>query len=587
MAAIIGDPIIAVTNTPVDSALSPTSENPVQNKKVKEALDLKSDLTNLAAAYSTSATYAVGDYCTRDGKLYRCNTAINTAEAWTAGHWTEVKVGTDLSNKVDKVSGKGLSKNDLTDALKTKLDEIEAHAEVNVQSDWNQSDNSKDDYIKNKPTIDDALSGSSTNAVQNKIVKAGIDGVQENLDALGFSVVSGALNQTAGTTTKPAIKDSTGKKIRDAIYSIAGIYDWTDYKSITRAVRNGDGSKIPNGTTFVVPHTVYGNIDFVVRRRNVDKVFNDSSRPTLTIQTKYLLSPNANSSASTFQYDRPEAFASVAEAIPANTVCKFTAPRTYNSWEQGVYHFTATAEIPVGSKLLFSGNQNNAFTAMTVQVYANAKATSSSASYAISSGDGDATVNLGTLESDLNHYYRILWGSNNAEQSNIHQFLNGTGVLADSWVAKTKFDMMCTSYSSLVGFYGGFPADFRDCLGLCSVHNLTNDDYEAPDSSTAKQNEYSYNAYFWLPSRKEVYGTNENTREASEAQFPYFGQIATTDADKLMYAKGASSPVSYWLRTPRAGYASYVRSCDTGSGGALGSSGASSSLGVAPLAILA
>ena len=175
MGAIIGDPIIAVTNTPVDSALSPTSENPVQNKKVKEALDLKSDLTNLAAAYSTSATYAVGDYCTRDKTPYRGNTAINTAEAWTVGHWTEVKVGTDLSNKVDKVSGKGLSKNDLTDALKTKLDEIEEHAEVNVQSDWNQSDNSKDDYIKNKPTIDDALSGSSTNAVQNKVVKAGID----------------------------------------------------------------------------------------------------------------------------------------------------------------------------------------------------------------------------------------------------------------------------------------------------------------------------------------------------------------------------------------------------------------------------
>lgn len=117
MAAIIGDPIIAVTNTPVDSALSPTSENPVQNKVIKEALD----------------------------------------------------------NKVDKVSGKGLSKNDFTDALKTKLDGIEEEAEKNVQSDWNQSDNTKDDFIKNKPTIDNALSGTSTNAVQNKVVKEAID----------------------------------------------------------------------------------------------------------------------------------------------------------------------------------------------------------------------------------------------------------------------------------------------------------------------------------------------------------------------------------------------------------------------------
>ena len=36
---------------------------------------------------------------------------------------------------------------------KTKLDGIAAGAEVNVQSDWNQTDNSADDFIRNKPNI--------------------------------------------------------------------------------------------------------------------------------------------------------------------------------------------------------------------------------------------------------------------------------------------------------------------------------------------------------------------------------------------------------------------------------------------------
>ena len=36
---------------------------------------------------------------------------------------------------------------------KTKLDGIQAGAEVNVQSDWSQSDSTADDFIKNKPTI--------------------------------------------------------------------------------------------------------------------------------------------------------------------------------------------------------------------------------------------------------------------------------------------------------------------------------------------------------------------------------------------------------------------------------------------------
>lgn len=43
--------------------------------------------------------------------------------------------------------------NNFTNADKTKLDGVEAGAEVNVQSDWNQTDTSADDYIKNKPVI--------------------------------------------------------------------------------------------------------------------------------------------------------------------------------------------------------------------------------------------------------------------------------------------------------------------------------------------------------------------------------------------------------------------------------------------------
>lgn len=42
------------------------------------------------------------------------------------------KVKTALGNKVDKVSGKGLSTNDFTGAYKTKLDGIAANAQVNV-----------------------------------------------------------------------------------------------------------------------------------------------------------------------------------------------------------------------------------------------------------------------------------------------------------------------------------------------------------------------------------------------------------------------------------------------------------------------
>lgn len=56
-----------------------------------------------------------------------------------------------VDNKVDKVSGKGLSTNDYTTAEKSKLEGIAAGAEVNVNADWNAT--SGDAQILNKPTI--------------------------------------------------------------------------------------------------------------------------------------------------------------------------------------------------------------------------------------------------------------------------------------------------------------------------------------------------------------------------------------------------------------------------------------------------
>ena len=71
-------------------------------------------------------------------------------------------VFTALGNKVDKVSGKGLSTEDYTSEEKTKLSGIAEGAEANVQSDWNQSNNEADDFIKNKPTLGTAAAKDST-----------------------------------------------------------------------------------------------------------------------------------------------------------------------------------------------------------------------------------------------------------------------------------------------------------------------------------------------------------------------------------------------------------------------------------------
>ena len=84
---------------------------------------------------------------------------ITETELNAKGYLTEHQ---DISGKVDKVNGKGLSTNDLTNTLKSNYNTAYSHsqsthapsnAEANVQTDWNITDINSDAYIKNKPTI--------------------------------------------------------------------------------------------------------------------------------------------------------------------------------------------------------------------------------------------------------------------------------------------------------------------------------------------------------------------------------------------------------------------------------------------------
>lgn len=82
-----------------------------------------------------------------------------------------------LDGKVGKVSGKGLSTNDFTAAYKTKLDGIAAGA--------------------NKTIIDSALSTTSTNPVQNKVVTERIGTIETNVSAAATTAGNAAASAAA------------------------------------------------------------------------------------------------------------------------------------------------------------------------------------------------------------------------------------------------------------------------------------------------------------------------------------------------------------------------------------------------------
>lgn len=186
--------------TIVDSALSSTSANPVQNKiintkfdSIQADIDSKvdavagkglstNDLTatlksNYDAAYTHSQqAHAPSDAeknvivgiqkngtdLTVNSSTRKVNITVPTKTSDLTND-SNFATTTDLNAKVDKVTGKGLSTNDYTTAEKDKLAAIEDGA--------------------NKTIVDTALSSTSTNPVQNKVINTKFNSVQSDIDS--------------------------------------------------------------------------------------------------------------------------------------------------------------------------------------------------------------------------------------------------------------------------------------------------------------------------------------------------------------------------------------------------------------------
>ncbi len=143
----------------IDSELSTTSENAVQNKVITEALNNKTTV-NISNVAQDSINF------TSDPQ-------------------------TQLNNKVDKVQGKGLSTNDYTTTEKNKLAGIEAGAEVNNP-------------------IDNELSLTSQNPVSNQIITASLDYVRDiKLDKTPTLLWEGIANSNTTITLSRSIADFT------------------------------------------------------------------------------------------------------------------------------------------------------------------------------------------------------------------------------------------------------------------------------------------------------------------------------------------------------------------------------------------
>ena len=123
-------------------------------------------------------------------------------------------------------------------ADKTKLDGIATGAEVNVQSDWTQSNSSSDSFIKNKPNLGTAALKNSTNVISD-----------DNTDLAESGAVKTAIDAAISSAYKAAGSKTCAQLVSSLLVAAneGNVYNMSDAGTTTADFVEGAGHPIRIG----------------------------------------------------------------------------------------------------------------------------------------------------------------------------------------------------------------------------------------------------------------------------------------------------------------------------------------------------
>lgn len=261
------------------------------------------------------------------------------------------------------------------------------------------------------------------------------------------------------------------------------------------------------------------------------------------------------------QFDAPEAFYYAENGLKAGTY-----HFTINSTD---YQFTLASDVAAGSQLILNFTEG---APSTITVSATKGGAVSEGSVTVTAGsDGSELM-------DVNDINRARYGSNNYKESAIRQWLNSSAAAGSVWTPQTDFDRPPSWAASTAGFLNGMDADFLAAIGKTHIVVVRN---TATDGGGSDEMDDK----FFLLSRSEVYSGVEVRGVNEGAAYPYYADYSDltaagigADSNRIKY--GAGTAQNWWLRSPLAGDARYVRY--VGVTGNVDGSGASSGRWVAP-----
>lgn len=180
----------SLTNKPtIDTALSTTSENAVQNKAVTAELNKKYDADN-------QPPYPVTSVAGKTGAVTLAKADVGLDKVANVLQYSAENEPPYPVTSVDGATGEVVL-NDVKYTEQTLTEEQKTQARTNIGAGTSSFSGSYND-LTDKPVVDTEMKADSTNAVQNKVIKAYVDGI---VAASQGVVYKGVINEVADIPT--------------------------------------------------------------------------------------------------------------------------------------------------------------------------------------------------------------------------------------------------------------------------------------------------------------------------------------------------------------------------------------------------
>ena len=522
----------------------------------------------LAPAYEQDRDYAVGDYMTFNGKIYRCVQAFEAIDLLTLDEngdidsacWETANVSDMIGDTAEtaaeaaanELMGKmTVSATAVTGAPTASLSVVNGHYDLALGLVKGEKGDKGDKGEDGSGGLEDMAAILPVTTVSGPEVS--FADAMEGLPLKSLVVEIDPVQEGSGTPSAENVRPITG---RTGLRVQFPAQNGEELTKEWQKLRVYGPRKYPVGSQITVgaydgKDLVWDVVDYGTK---VDPS-TGAARPCVTLLLHNLIPSHEFDTKEKFYYVDESVFPSGMPAGTYHFTCQGrTSPKTADN---GVdFQFTLQYGISVGGYIMLDTSVSSNLNGSYLRVRATATAGYDRERAQITVGS-EGTY-LGTSDGNtpfMNQIMRAMGGSNMYAESNVRQWLNATGGPNAWWQANDLFDQPPT-YPQFAGFLHDMDSDFVDAVAVTYVSCRANSAYVRPGYTT--NSVYTVADKFFLPSRDEMGLGADGVAEGT-----VWAMYDGTDAASLRRKDTNQNQCNWLLRSPYPSTVASIRYVNT------------------------